>query len=314
MMIEKLEELSSEINLGDVLVKEEDVILAMDGKGDLKSTFPVPNCERCVEKCCPAGVAVSLFDVARFMDMGLDSYLAGAFEGYIELFLSDDGGNNVKISRPYMASGISGAKGCVFLTEEKKCSIYDRRPFICRAFPVGIRIDEDRNRLAIWMGGCQNYDISDNKEAFLRLLGSAVQDYNEKVTANSLLMYSRNRLRESSFGKYMEDDWKILIDSNKKNRELEKQVKDLQQVVERLRLPQDHNALIERIQAENDWLKERLINIENEMKQQSARAHSIISDLTNQVSSEYRRIFESILSCDAIAKHEKQNSRSFWRK
>lgn len=305
MMLDKLKKLASELNLANITVRAENVIFAIQGKGDLKNNFPIPDCENCTEKCCPAGVAISLFDVARFIDLGLDNYIAGKFEGYVELFLSDDSGSNVKLSRPYMSSE---TKLCVFQNEERKCSIYENRPFICRAFPIAIRIDDDRNHLAIWMGGCQNYKITSNKEAFQQLLDSAIQDYNEKVTANSLLMYSRNALRENGFGKYMEDEWKILIDYNKKNKELDRQVKDLQQVVERLRMPQDINSILERMQSENEWLKERLVHLENEMKQQSERAHSIITDLTKQISSEYRKLIETLIQS------EKEKTRGFWKR
>jgi Fe-S-cluster containining protein len=308
MKLDEVLELASELNLNNILVKPEEVILSMEEKGDLKNTFPIPDCNNCPEKCCPAGVAISLFDLARFIDIGLDTFARGNFEGYIELFLSDDGGENVKLSRPFMGGEGPGAKDCIFLDEERKCSIYDNRPFICRAYPVGIRLDENRDKLALWMGGCQKYKVSDDAEAFQRLLLSAVQDYNEKVTSNSLLMYSRNRLRDAGYGKYMEDDWKTLIDYNKRNKELQKQVNDLTEAVDRLRMPQDYNATIQRFQADNDWLKERLINLEKEMIQQSERAHSVISDLTTQVSSEYRKLLENIVQL------QNRENKGFWRK
>lgn len=310
MKLDEVLDLSSELDLDNILVKPEEVILSMEEKGDLQNTFPIPDCSNCEEKCCPPGVAISLFDLARFIDIGLDKFIAGAFEGYIELFLSDNGGEDVKLSRPYMAGESPKAKDCIFLDEERKCSIYENRPFICRSYPVAVRLDENRRKLAIWMGGCKKYKISDDTEAFQRLLLSSVQDYNEKVTANSLLMYSRNRLREKGYGKYMEDDWKILIDYNKRNKELQKKVNDLQEIVDRLRIPQDYNSTIQRLQTDNDWLKERLVNIEKEMIQQSERAHSVISDLTTQVSSEYRKLLESILQLQSQS-HE---NKGLWRK
>jgi len=309
MKLEELKVLASELKLGDVLVKSEDVILSIDGRGDLKKTFPVPNCSKCLEKCCPSGVAVSLFDIPRLADRGLDKFLAGRFEGYVELFLADDGGESVKLSRPYMAPETSESKYCVFLNEERRCSIYEDRPLICRAYPVAVRIDEDRNRLALWLGGCQNYEISTDEAAFRRLLSSAIQDYNEKVTANALLMHSRNKLRECGFGKYMEDEWQILIDRHKKGKEMQKQISDLQQVVDRLRAPQDYTSIIQRLQSENDWLKERMVALENEMAQQRERAHSIISDLTRQLSSEHSKLVESFLR-----QNGKQEKRHFWKR
>jgi DNA-binding Lrp family transcriptional regulator len=162
------------------------------------------------------------------------------------------------------------------------------------------------------MGGCKNFDLSDNEPAFRGLFLSAIQDYNEKVTSNSLLMYSRNRIRDIGLGKYMEDDWKILLDYNKKNKDMEKKIGDLEQVVERLRMPQDYSVIIQRIQSENDWLKERLVNLEKEMIQQSERAHTVISELTTQVSSEYRKLLESMIQMQNQMQNRER--KGFWKR
>jgi Fe-S-cluster containining protein len=313
MKLEELESLASQMNMGNILIGPEDVILSMEGKGDLKSTFPIPNCDKCEEKCCPPRVAISLFDAARFMDKGLGKFVAGTFEGYVELFLSDDGGD-VKLSRPYISSESSAehsptvAKDCVFLDEDRKCSIYEDRPLICRSYPVAIRIDEDKSRLALWLGGCQDHKISSDEAAFRKLLNSAIQDYNERLKSNALLMNSRNQLRELGFGEYMENEWQLLMDYNKKNKDMQTQMEDLQQVVERLRAPQDYTNIMQRLQNDNDWLKERVVNLESELTQQRGRAHSIISELTTQLS-EQRKLLESLHS-----EHEERSKKGFWKR
>ena len=312
MKLDEIQALSSDLNLDNILVKPEEVIFTMEDKGDLQTAFPIPNCEKCSEKCCPTGVAVSLYDVTRFIDIDLNSFIAGAFSGYVDLYLSEDGGENVKLSRPYMSGNNPDIKDCVFMDEERKCSIYENRPLICRAYPIAIRVDENKRKVAFWMGGCKNFDLSDNEPAFRGLFLSAIQDYNEKVTSNSLLMYSRNRIRDIGLGKYMEDDWKILLDYNKKNKDMEKKIGDLEQVVERLRMPQDYSVIIQRIQSENDWLKERLVNLEKEMIQQSERAHTVISELTTQVSSEYRKLLESMIQMQNQMQNRER--KGFWKR
>jgi Fe-S-cluster containining protein len=307
MKLEELESLASEMKMGNILLKPEDVGFSIEGKGDLKNTFPVPNCDKCEKKCCPPRVVISLFDLARFMDKGLDDFAAGTFEGFVKLFLSDDSGEDVKLSHTYMRPVDTDAEDCVFLDEERKCSIYENRPIICRSYPVAIRVAEDKSKVAIWMGGCQNYEISSDETAFRNLLNCAVQDYNEKLKANALLMNRRNQLRELGFGKYMEDDWRILIDYSKKNKEMKTQVEDLQQVVERLRAPQDYTAIIQRLQDDSNWLKDRVVNLEKELAQQRERAHSIISELTTQLS-EQRKLLES------LRQTEEQSKKGFWRK
>jgi Fe-S-cluster containining protein len=306
MKLEELESLASQMNMENILIGPDDVILSMEGKGDLKSTFPVPNCDECEKKCCPPRVAISLFDIARFMDKGLDEFIAGTFKGYVELFLSEDGGD-VELSRPYMDPMTSEAKDCVFLDENRKCSIYENRPLICRSYPVAIRIDEDKSKLALWLGGCQNYEISSDEAAFRRLLNSAIQDYNDRLKSNVLLMNSRNQLRELGFGKYMEDECRLLTDYNKKNKDMQKQIEDLQQVVERLRAPQDYTAIMQRLQNDNDWLKERVVNLERELAEQRERAHSIISELTTQLS-EQRKLLEN------LRQNEERGGKGFWKR
>jgi Fe-S-cluster containining protein len=312
MKIDEIDELASELNLNNILVKADDIIFTMEDMGDLKTTFPVPNCSKCTEKCCPPGVAISLYDTARFIDIDLHKLIGGTFSGYVDLFLSEDGGENVKLSRPYMSNESPGSKICVFMDEEGKCSIYDNRPLICRSYPVAIRMDDNKRKVGIWMGGCKSYDISDNEPAFRKLFYSAIQDYNEKVTSNSLLMYSRGKLREIGLGKYMEDEWNILLDYNKKNKELAKKITDLELVVERFRMPQDFNTVVQRLQSDNDWLKERMVNLEKELKQQSERSHSVISELTTQISSEYRKLIETMLQMQN--QPQSQEKRGFWKK
>jgi len=296
MKIDELKLLATAINMGSSLVGPEDIELSIEDKGDLENTFPVPGCDNCEKKCCPPRVVISLFDVVRFIENGLDERVAGKFEGFVELFLSEDG-KDVDLKRSHMFPIDSDAKDCVFLDENRKCSIYDQRPLICRSYPVVIRINEDGDRLALWLEGCQEYKVLSDKASFQRLLTSAIQDYNEKLTSNALLMYSRSQLRDMGLGKYLEDEWHLLTEYNTKNKDMQKQIDDLQQVTERLRAPQDYTAIMQRMERDNDWLKNRVENLEKEVTQQRERAHSIISELTTQLS-EQRKLMESLRQSD----------------
>ncbi len=300
MKIDELKALAAGINMGSALVGPEDVTLSIEDKGDLENTFPVADCDNCEEKCCPPRVVVSLFDLVRFIDDGLEERISGQFKGFVELFLSDDG-KDVDLTRPHMFPIDSDAKDCVFLGEDRKCSIYDKRPFICRSYPVVVRINKDGDRLAIWLGGCQKYKILSDKAAFQSLLDSAIQDYNEKLTSNALLMYSRSQLRDMVLGEYLEDEWHLLTEYNTKNKEMQKQIEDLHQVTERLRAPQDYTNIMQRLEDNNDWLKERVENLEIEVIQQRERAHSIITELTKQLS-EQRKLMEDLRQSDEQGK------------
>ncbi|MBD3181244.1 hypothetical protein GF312_03060 [Candidatus Poribacteria bacterium] len=290
--IDELKFLALKLKMDNILIKMEDVALKIEDKGDLVNTFPVPNCETCTEKCCPPRVMISLFDLANFIDRGFDDYVAGMFKGYVELYLSDED-EKIDISRPHMFPPDPDAKECVFMDENQRCSIYEYRPQICRSFPLAVRIDEDKTRIAIWMGGCKNYEISSDKYKFINLLENAIQDYNEKVTSNALMMNKRTELREFGYGKYMEDELILLRDYKNKIKDLQTETDDLKRVVERLREPQDQVAMVQNYQEDNQWLKERLVNMEKELSQQRENAHKIISELTEQLS-EQRKLIEKI--------------------
>lgn len=208
MKLDEIKALVSELNLENKFIKPEEVIFAIKDKGDLKTTFPIPNCNKCTDKCCPTRININLYDVARFVDMGLDSCITGRFSGYVELSLSEDGGKNVKLSNPYMSGNDPDKKNCDFMDNEQKCIIYENRPIMCRAFPIAVRIDENKRKAAFWINTfckdkCSCYDLCDNEPAFQNLLNNAVQYYNENLASKSLLTYSRNRLKDMGLDKYI---------------------------------------------------------------------------------------------------------------
>jgi len=70
----------------EIYINPEHILLDMEGKGDLINTFPIPDCEECVDKCCPSRLELSLLDIARFIDLELDKFILGTFEHYIACF------------------------------------------------------------------------------------------------------------------------------------------------------------------------------------------------------------------------------------
>jgi hypothetical protein len=62
---------------------------------------------------------------------------------------------------------------------------------------------------------------------------------------------------------------------------------------------------MQRLQKDNDWLKERVENLENELTQQRERSHAIISELTNHLSDQ-RKLLEK------LRQTEGQNRKGFW--
>ena len=205
LKIDELEALAAEMDLRDILVKPTD--LALDT--GIWLTFPVPNCEGCRGRCCPQRLDLRLFDIARFMDSGLDEFIEGTFESFIEHSLSLlDGGAGVQQPFPYVAPA-DGSIYCRFLDEDHKCGIYEARMSTCRTFPLAIVKDEDENISLQWFGDQCN--ISSDENSFWKLVDNAILNWNEGVKNQMLLMYARDQLREMGFGKYLGDERRYII-------------------------------------------------------------------------------------------------------
>ena len=215
MKIDDLEMLAAMIDLqdivtdpGDIYINPNDVMIGMGISGDLKNTFPIPDCDRCTKKCCPAGIELSILDVARFMDAGLEKSIVGTFEGYMDFARSTASVQGMKRPAPHIAAK-PGVIGCRFLDRNERCGIYEVRPPVCRAFPLSLQQDEDGNMLVEWRTSCYDHVLSSDKAAFQQLFDNAVWVSNEWIRNHLLLMYARDELREMGFDKYLgsEENW-----------------------------------------------------------------------------------------------------------
>ncbi len=205
MKIDDLEALVAEMYLQDVLIGPADVTLSV-GMGDV---FPVPDCRGCEGRCCAQRLDLKLFDIARFMDNGLDEFIQGTFESYMEHTRSVlDGGPGVKQPFPYIAPPAESTY-CRFLNEDHVCSIYEVRMCSCRTFPLAVVGDKDGNVSIQWFG--DQCKIVSDEISFWRLVDNAVQNWNEGVITRILLMNARDQLRELGFGKYLGDERRYMI-------------------------------------------------------------------------------------------------------
>jgi Fe-S-cluster containining protein len=212
MKLDELNALVSELDLSNVIVKPEDVIVAIEGKGDLKTTFPIPNCSKCNASCCSSGaVGITLFDIARLIDNGLDSFISGSFfeTEIADIYYEDV--KNIIYHIPYMLKNDSNPTLCVFLNEEQKCSMYEKRPKICSAYPIKISVNKNKQVIASWSIFCKYYDIVDNESAFQTLFLSAIQQHNEILISRLLVEHSEKRIRDIGLGKYIGKNLKRVI-------------------------------------------------------------------------------------------------------
>ncbi len=216
-MIDEIKALAGKIRLEHILInpKEmfiapEDVTLDIGDKGDLINTFPVPECAECAAKCCPPRLELSLFDMARFMDKGLDEFISGTFEGYTDFSASQsDDGEFLGRPAPYITC-MPTTFHCTFLDECERCSIYESRTPACRSFPLTLCQDVSGELVIQWMARCQSYSISDNKTAFLQLFDSTIRSCNEWMGNHMLMVHARKQLRSLGFAKYLGDEQKYL--------------------------------------------------------------------------------------------------------
>ena len=206
MKIDELEALVAEMYIQDILLRPTDVALSIGTGG----SFPVPDCDNCAGKCCPKRLDLKLFDIARLIDKGLDEFIRGTFESYLEHSLSVlDGGNGVKDPFPYVAPA-AGSTYCRFLDKDQKCGIYEARMSSCRTFPLAIVKNENEEASIQWFG--ERCKIISDESSFWRLFDHAVQNWNEGMKSQILLMDARDELREIGFGKYLGDERRYLLD------------------------------------------------------------------------------------------------------
>lgn len=191
------------IDPSEIFIRPEDVTFDIKGKGDLLNTFPIPECSECELKCCPPYLGLSLFDIARFMDAGIDDSIAGTFEGYID-FSQWQSGDGLLADRPVpYIDEVPPVLHCRFLRDNEKCGIYGTRTPVCRSFPLTLQQDNDGNLLIQWIERCKHYKISQEKAIFLQLFDDLIRSYNEWTSNHMLIIHARDQLRDMGFGKYL---------------------------------------------------------------------------------------------------------------
>ncbi|MBR1860297.1 MAG: YkgJ family cysteine cluster protein [Lachnospiraceae bacterium] len=101
-------------------------------------------CSYCCETMTDT-IALSPLDVFR-MGRAVGKSFGELLDGYIELNMRDG------VILPNIRSG---GEGCVFLSEEKRCTIHGSRPDFCRLFPLGRLYEEDSFSYILQTGQCR---------------------------------------------------------------------------------------------------------------------------------------------------------------
>lgn len=107
---------------------------------DLPSTwkqFKPEMCSTCIASCCCLPLEVKLEDLLRLEVLSLDE--TELPEGKIVKILKQK--KIVKSyrtsSRLFMMESKSGGE-CIFLSKDRRCTVYEKRPDVCRSFPLSM--------------------------------------------------------------------------------------------------------------------------------------------------------------------------------
>ncbi len=167
----------------------------------------IPDCESCSDSCCqsPSLVSLRLVDIARLMDAGLESGIANVdfsarrtiYSKYPQLELAESK-DSFRLF-PVLRQKEDGT--CFFLSNSKRCDIYEHRPLACRAFPY--LLSEDLKSIHFARGGCSNGVAADDSSLVQKLVGSVVEHFNSKVSDLIAIEESSAEIERIGLGEYL---------------------------------------------------------------------------------------------------------------
>ncbi|MFC1483092.1 YkgJ family cysteine cluster protein [Candidatus Margulisiibacteriota bacterium] len=157
---------------------------------NLKMAPPlVPDCHACDKNCCSGSgnqVTLRLKDIARLIDNNKEHYIDVKNKPQLELkkyrfwerFHRRKDQEFLNIF-PKLKQKDDGT--CIFLTEDKKCSIHTIRPLVCRSFPYSL---EQSLREITFSLSCSTFKKAENEtdeKLVKQLFNDTITNYNEKI-------------------------------------------------------------------------------------------------------------------------------------
>ncbi len=167
------------------------------------------NCSKCCETMTDT-IILGPLDIFR-IEKKLNKSFEELLDGCIKLNMHDG------VILPSVASN---EKGCVFLSEEKRCTIHDSRPDFCRLFPLGRLYENGSYSYILQVGQCTKScskvkvkkwidtpEYEKNREYILawhgliRRVGELVVQLDDESRQKSLLMGLIQLFYGESYGK-----------------------------------------------------------------------------------------------------------------
>ena len=144
-----------------------------------------PDCANCQDSCCVAPHVTELCseDISTLEAAGLDWAIAPGIpkEGLSPSLKQNDG-------------------RCVFLTPENRCSIYNARPVVCRAFPIQL-IRENDSQLR-FSSSCRSRTAITHKDDLRRMAKNARLSFERKQNDLDKATKHPEQLVDEGLGRY----------------------------------------------------------------------------------------------------------------
>jgi Fe-S-cluster containining protein len=96
-------------------------------------------CNQCQATCCTMPLEVKKEDIIR-MELATEADFENSISRLVTRLQKEGVLQSYRANTELFMISRQANGDCVFLTKEKKCSIYDKRPETCRKFPlIGLR-------------------------------------------------------------------------------------------------------------------------------------------------------------------------------
>jgi Fe-S-cluster containining protein len=113
----------------------------------ISPTYITIECSRCGVCCSEPIVPVTNKDVLRISKaLGVKAAILVRFYSYKEMEYDPEADLWVRFPQGKRAMGLRKRKDrCMFLNDEKSCTVYLHRPMTCRTFPYAVDLDDSGN-------------------------------------------------------------------------------------------------------------------------------------------------------------------------
>lgn len=97
--------------------------------------YKIQYCESCLATCCTMPVEVRVEDLVR-IGVVTEDEAAGSLKKVARRLVAEGLVRSFRVSTGLFLLEQKNGRDCVFLGADRRCTVYDRRPNVCRSFPL----------------------------------------------------------------------------------------------------------------------------------------------------------------------------------